>query len=1201
MMRIVIDMQGAQTVSRFRGIGRYTMSLTQAIARNQGDHELILALNSEFTDTIEPIRAAFRGLLPPDNIHLWRAPGPTRAHLPANRRRIQVAERLREAFMASLFPDVILISSLFEGWRDDAATSVGVFDQGTAVAAIQYDLIPLNNPDEYLDSVPFRNFYYQKLTYLKKCDGLLAISEHSRRESLQFLSFDEQSVTNISGACDSRFRKKDLTESERMQTWAQVGISRPFVLYMGGSGYRKNLSRLAQAYSALPGDLKAGHQLVFCGYLDQDHINELRALARSLGVSESDFIIKGHLEEDILLNLLNSCTLFVLPSLAEGFGLSALEAMACGAPMIASNTTSLPEVVGNDDLMFDPFSVSSIRDKMVEALSDIKFRQEIASYGLKRAELFSWDKSAVKAIEAIEGIAAKSASRTKFSGKALMPPKITFDKQAQKIILLLCGDLKNFITTIPAISKLRGRYPYAAIDAVVNNSHNSAAKALGIFNKIFTIDYDKDFSDRRFPSDNQNLKKLMAEMEKYDLAIDFNRDSATLSLLSVFRADLKVGFRSSDDEINDQLDIVVTPLGDSARLHISQQKMRLVDALPGKVQDYVGLPEVAPLQVQHPGRIAVFPAVNRKSAAWPIDSFKTLATELINDDRIEELNVYLANINDIKAFCALEHAKLRFHIALEYDDLVDSLSGNAICIAADSDGAHLSSYLGLAVIVFYDSGEQAEEWAPVFGPNVCILPNDASPPPVELALDAVWNMWERLNSGCPSATFLQRKFGDLSEIITDLSASIASVTAGDLSDSDLLLIARELAAGIKPSNYTPQLFLDISKISVEDAKTGIQRVVRSLLSCLLKAPLKQYNVVPIYFDVRNRTYFHAVKFTREFLGQPVNQDDVDVRIEFHSGDIYLSLDLNFEHTDLYGPVLSEMHRAGVEINFIVYDLLCVTMTDIFIEPFQVLFRRWLNTITKYDGAFCISRATADELYKWMQNNTPNRLNDYRIEWFHIGADIENSNPSTGLPDQAPIVFSSLKQRPSFLMVSTLEPRKGYDQALAAFDELWENNIDVNLVIVGKRGWLVDKLIEKLENHTELNRRLFWLAGISDEYLEKLYEACTCLISASRGEGFGLSLVEAAQHKMPIIARDLAVFREIAGKHAFYFSGSEPEDLAKGIQEWLKLYKTEEYPKSDEIPCLTWAQSTGHLLEKVFRNPVPTAVETQSKRLKLFIK
>ena len=119
-MHIVIDMQGAQASNRNRGIGRYTLSLSQAIARNRGEHEVILALSGLFPDTIEPIRAAFDGLLPQENIRVWQAPGPVFNISNENDWRRRTAELVREAFLASLKPDIVLVSSLFEGLGDDA-------------------------------------------------------------------------------------------------------------------------------------------------------------------------------------------------------------------------------------------------------------------------------------------------------------------------------------------------------------------------------------------------------------------------------------------------------------------------------------------------------------------------------------------------------------------------------------------------------------------------------------------------------------------------------------------------------------------------------------------------------------------------------------------------------------------------------------------------------------------------------------------------------------------------------------------------------------------------------------------------------------------------------------------------------------------------------------------------------------------------
>ncbi len=96
------------------------------------------------------------------------------------------------------------------------------------------------------------------------------------------------------------------------------------------------------------------------------------------------------------------------------------------------------------------------------------------------------------------------------------------------------------------------------------------------------------------------------------------------------------------------------------------------------------------------------------------------------------------------------------------------------------------------------------------------------------------------------------------------------------------------------------------------------------------------------------------------------------------------------------------------------------------------------------------------------------------------------------------------------MVGTIEPRKGHAMVLSAFETLWAEGHDVNLVIVGRKGWLVDALCSRLAGHARLGRRLFWFESASDEYLDAIYANSSCLMAASEGEGFGLPLIEAAQ-------------------------------------------------------------------------------------------
>jgi glycosyltransferase involved in cell wall biosynthesis len=174
----------------------------------------------------------------------------------------------------------------------------------------------------------------------------------------------------------------------------------------------------------------------------------------------------------------------------------------------------------------------------------------------------------------------------------------------------------------------------------------------------------------------------------------------------------------------------------------------------------------------------------------------------------------------------------------------------------------------------------------------------------------------------------------------------------------------------------------------------------------------------------------------------------------------------------------------------------------------------------------------------------------------------------------------IKARPSFLMVGTLEPRKGHSQVLESFDHLWKAGINVSLVIVGKQGWMVEDLVDRLLHHPEINKRLFWLPSISDVYLEQVYASSACIIAASYCEGFGLPLIEAAQCSLPIIARDIPVFREVAGDHAWYFDSLSPQELSLSLKEWLDLYQQDAHPKSVSMPWLTWNESAKMLWQVV---------------------
>ena len=402
-MRIIIDMQGAQTSgSRHRGIGRYTYSLTQALVRQRGAHDIVLVLNGAYAEAADWLRERFADVLPLENIRVWHAPGPINSLAPSNAWRRDSAELLREAFIASLAPDYVLVTSLFEGLGDDAAVSVGKLDRSVPTAVILYDLIPLIQRRTYLADAMLENWYETKLDSLRRADLLLSISESSRGEAIAHLGFDADACVNISTAADAHFVPLTPSAEQEQQLRARYALPGRYVMYTGGIDQRKNIEGLIRAYAALPAAVRGDLQLAIVCSIQPHNRADLERLAAETGLGGGELVLTGFVPEDDLVLLYNLCTVFVFPSWHEGFGLPALEAMSCGRAVIAAGTSSLPEVVGRADALFDPYDTASMAGKLEQVLVDAGFRHELEAHGLRQARRFSWDLTARRALDAIE-------------------------------------------------------------------------------------------------------------------------------------------------------------------------------------------------------------------------------------------------------------------------------------------------------------------------------------------------------------------------------------------------------------------------------------------------------------------------------------------------------------------------------------------------------------------------------------------------------------------------------------------------------------------------------------------------------------------------------------------------------------------------------------------------------------------------------
>ncbi len=353
-MRLLIDLQGAQGPSKRRGIGRFSKELALAMVHRPRGHVVEIALNGLYGAASDELAAAFSGVLPSDHIVAWDSPGSTADIDASGATRRLLAEHIRAQAFAARSPDVVHITSLFEGMDSDVVACWPRSIERLPTVATFYDAIPLIRHEQYLQGMWQLNGlsgpYMRRIQEARLCDGLLAISGSSRQEAIGFVEMAPEDVLNIGAGVGPEFSPVSLSMAERAALLRRYGLRDGFILFLGAGDIRKNEAGLMAGYARLPEALRAAHQLVIVGGSDGQDLIELRRN----GLTRADVVTVPYVEEGDMPALYSACTLFVLPSLHEGFGLPAAEAMACGAPVLASNTTSLPEVVGRPDAMFDP-------------------------------------------------------------------------------------------------------------------------------------------------------------------------------------------------------------------------------------------------------------------------------------------------------------------------------------------------------------------------------------------------------------------------------------------------------------------------------------------------------------------------------------------------------------------------------------------------------------------------------------------------------------------------------------------------------------------------------------------------------------------------------------------------------------------------------------------------------------------------------
>ncbi len=355
MARIAIDVR--LTHYRVGGTSRYITALVSAFEQLQLPHDLTLLQSRKSSERLSDCFGSSA---------VWTPP-----HHPLERASLSF-ELLRHRFDLLHSPDFI---APFRGGKRHVITV--------------HDLSFIHFPEYF--TAASRNYYNGQIAAsVRRADHILAVSEATKRDLIDVLDVPAEMITVQLHGVDQQF--KPLTPSNSVNTIQSLGLPQSYFLFVGTLEPRKNLVGLARAYRDLKLELADAPKLVIVGRPGW-HFEQLMSDLSAVGI-DKDLLIKHDVEDCQLPALYNHAIALITPSFYEGFGMPALEAMACGTIPIVSRVASLPEIVGDVGLLIDPHEISTISAALKRSLTDSLWREQQSAAALKRAAEFRWSDTA---------------------------------------------------------------------------------------------------------------------------------------------------------------------------------------------------------------------------------------------------------------------------------------------------------------------------------------------------------------------------------------------------------------------------------------------------------------------------------------------------------------------------------------------------------------------------------------------------------------------------------------------------------------------------------------------------------------------------------------------------------------------------------------------------------------------------------------
>ena len=385
----------------------------------------------------------------------------------------------------------------------------------------------------------------------------------------------------------------------------------------------------------------------------------------------------------------------------------------------------------------------SLKDLLKASSKDEKIFKDQKISSLKKADLLlSFDLDVISKIHSMKELKDLMIHQESLDGKRIwglferhfpVNPKIKNDssllkktgifKAAKKKILVLKLDhMGDFILAIPALSKLKARFPHAEIDIMVGKWNEDLAKGTGFFHSVICFDFFSSVSGRKTEANSTQIEEALSKLPHYDIAIDLKTFHETRPVLAKVSANIKIGYESLNSTIDKTIDFKLKferniPFYKTShnKCSISLQMIDIIDAIPQDVNDYIFLPTLCdPSIKKEEGHIAIFPRAGSEAREWKWGNYAELIQLLSNSSLVKNINIYLPPYFDTKDVEKIESDKVMIHNNLSSKQLLESLSTNVLCICNNSFAAHISSYLGIKCLGIFSGHETTEEWGPSF-------------------------------------------------------------------------------------------------------------------------------------------------------------------------------------------------------------------------------------------------------------------------------------------------------------------------------------------------------------------------------------------------------------------------------------------------------------------------------------------------------